>query len=84
MATGKTNTIFLKHTTVSVGNITLNANGYADVQSYAPSIQYAFAAIGTWQSVTPVAAFNITSDGRFLIGSANQTINGLTIVYFYN
>ena len=84
MATGKTKTIGLKHTTVSVGNITLNAAGYADVQSYAPGIQYAFAAIGTWQSVTPVAAFNITYDGRFLIGSANQTINGLSIVYFYN
>lgn len=65
--------------------VTLNSNGYLDMSSYRPSgmNHFLFALIQTWSTNNPKVAFNLTSNGMYLVGSANMWISGLEIVYYY-
>ena len=65
--------------------LTLNADGYLNVQSYMPADMnhFLFAMIGTWSSNYPKVAFTIMADGRYLVGTSGAQIAGLQIRYFY-
>lgn len=65
--------------------LTLNSDGYLTISSYKPAdIQHLlFAAVLTWSAMYPKAAFTVTSDGSYLLGTAGMQIQGLAITYYY-
>lgn len=65
--------------------LTLNADGYLSIYNDMPTgmNNFLFAQIESWTAAYPKAAFGVTCTGAYLIGSANMTISGLRIRYFY-
>lgn len=67
----------------NLGDITLNAQGYIEIntatQLEVTSGQNYIIFLFTWSSTSPVAAFNITDDGHYVLGAANQKIYGLKV-----
>ena len=75
---------FNNYTDVSIGNITLNSSGYYDIMSFKPSGKtVTMSLIETWTSTSPVGCFSVVANGNYIIGSANQSINGLKVRFFY-
>lgn len=75
----------IQYKTVSVGDVTINANGYLNISGYKPSgmTNFLFCQIGNFGGVSPTGAFTVTADGVYLIASANTTITRLVLRYYY-
>ena len=81
----KTRTV--KKIAVDYGNITFNASGYYNATSLVPTdIDVLFAGIRTWTdwaSGSTKGPLNITTDGKYVMGPPNSTINGLKVLFIY-
>ena len=73
--------------TVEVGTVTILPDGYLSLNNYRPATptgyRFMFAMINSYTSETAHAAFTITDEGTWLIGTGGDTITGLKIDYFY-
>lgn len=75
----------LRIVTVTIGTVTLSAEGYLDISSHYPTLQSGerviIAEVDNWRVANPFAGFNITGSGRYILGSANQKITDLQVRY---
>lgn len=85
MASSSFNMNNLRIVTVTIGTITLSAEGYLDISSHHPTLQsnerIITVGVANWRGVNPVAGFNITESGQYIFGSANQKITDLQVRY---
>ena len=69
--------------------LTLNAGGWLDIRKAKPTTPTGytllFAIVKDWKAgeSTPKVAFMVTHDGSYIIGTANQVIAELGIMYYY-
>lgn len=67
--------------------ITIGPNGYTSIEKYYPGAQtgyqYLTCAISHFGTVSTKDAVNITTNTKFLMGTANATITNLQIAYIY-
>lgn len=70
---------------VSIPTITIGTNGYTSVYSYKPEgmANFLFCFAKSFGVVSPTGAFNITSNGGYVVGAANTTITNLVLSYYY-
>lgn len=73
--------------TVEVGTVTIMSAGYLSLSNYRPATptgyRFMFAMINSYTSETAHAAFTITDEGTWLIGTGGDTITGLKVDYFF-
>ena len=73
--------------TVEVGTVTILSGGYLSLSNYRPATptgyRFMFAMINSYTSETAHAAFTITDEGTWLIGTGGDTITGLKVDYFF-
>ena len=67
---------------VNMGDVTLNNDGYYTIPAaQRPSGTVVAAFIAGWSAMYPKGAINITSDGIYVMGASNTSINNLRISY---
>lgn len=73
--------------TVEVGTVTILSGGYLNLSGYRPATptgyRFMFAMINSYTSETAHAAFTVTDEGTWLIGTGGDTITGLKVDYFF-
>lgn len=87
MATSKisTSSPVIKSKTVKLTNITIGSSGYIGVGQHKPSgmNHFLFCMVKTYGTVSTHTDFDVDADGVYMRGTANATIDSVTLVYFY-
>ena len=69
----------------NIGDVQLNSYGYLDIRDHMPTNKtVVLAGIKTFGASASAWSFNITADGRYIIGAGGDSISNLMIRYYYS
>lgn len=69
----------------NIGDVQLNSYGYLDMIDHMPTNKtVVLAGIKTFGVSANARCFNITADGRYIIGAGGDSISNLVIRYYYS